>query len=462
MGTEKDKGIDAEVQRVMDLISQQEMYAWVSPKNLEKVAGICHREIFGEGNYLLRQGEESDRAYFVMNGEVRRLRTTIGSDQEHVVDRKSIGMAVNSLHHLGRDKVYASAVCTSPRCEAFCLLGGELEELLRKEPDLAREVIQSLQIEVRRQNKSLRAYKTPMLETKQRFVNVPACMIAAGTESYYRSALNAYLNYSLTGERGRLFPNMGVQVPTRIMYVLGFKSLRSMADIYVDARQYQNPTSVRLASVLAPGIIMCPVSSILEATNAGNLNPESMATRWMRGYLPRMMREVIFGVGLNQLSDVLEERLMGMHVVNKYVSNILGSLGAGIVAGYLSHVPHNLSTLKLVEPKTPYSSLFQKFVAKSVPDSARARINAIVPAFAAPLVTNSFAILFPRGCTIRTMQIVGTFIILNSTINFFDHYESKKLKTAVQAYLENNRHIFVQKIPGDSDDDDDDIPPPDY
>jgi hypothetical protein len=32
--------------------------------------------------------------------------------------------------------------------------------------------------------------------------------------------------------------------------------------------EYSSPTAVRLAAVIAPGIIMTPLSSILEATNA--------------------------------------------------------------------------------------------------------------------------------------------------------------------------------------------------
>ncbi|KAI9907849.1 hypothetical protein PsorP6_004104 [Peronosclerospora sorghi] len=55
---------------------------------------------------------------------------------------------------------------------------------------------------------------------------------------------------------------------------------------------------------------MTPVSSILEAFNAGKMNPESLSTRWIRGTATRMLREVIFGVGLNQLSDYFEERMM--------------------------------------------------------------------------------------------------------------------------------------------------------
>jgi len=39
------------------------------------------------------------------------------------------------------------------------------------------------------------------------------------------------------------------------------------------------------------------------------------------------------------------------------LANALGSLMAGVTAGYLSHVPHNMSTLKLLSPNKSYGQL---------------------------------------------------------------------------------------------------------
>ena len=135
---------------------------------------------------------------------------------------------------------------------------------------------------------------------------------------------------------------------------------------------------------------MTPVSSILEACNAGELssklmsiellnerslppppffffcskghsNPEPLYVRWIRGIIPRGLREVpfslnsfvfvfvvlsiiyfilnieqvIFGVGLNQLSDYCEERIPP-YIENTALRNAAGSLTAGIISGYLS------------------------------------------------------------------------------------------------------------------------------
>jgi hypothetical protein len=225
---------------------------------------------------------------------------------------------------------------------------------------------------------------------------------------------------------------MHVQVPTRISYICGFKVLRAKLDEHVDADAYSMPQLVRWATTLAPGIIMNPISSVLEASHAGHMNPEPMMTRWMRGVVPRCGREIIFGVGLNQMSDYFEERVQRWTGGDGMMANALGSLIAGVVSGYLSHVPHNLSTFKLLEPNIKYSQLYQKFVDKSVPPVLDRAVQHWPP-LSRTLTRSVLATLFPRGVMIRTTQIVGSFIILNGTINYLQLREHDKIQRAMNA-----------------------------
>ena len=228
------------------------------------------------------------------------------------------------------------------------------------------------------------------------------------------------------------------QVPVRIAYITGFKGLRTVLDQKIDADQFEYSESVRLATTLAPGIIMTPISSVLEATNAGHMNTEPMSTRWMRGVIPRCGREIIFGIGLNQLSDYLEERISpmltgnNMEKDNSMLANALGSLGAGVISGYFSHVPHNLSTLKLLEPHKSYRQLYPQFVAKSVPTALEDAIAGWnVSTQSKTMLRSVFATLLPRGVLIRTTQIVGSFMILNGTINYLQLREQTKIQRAL-------------------------------
>lgn len=199
-------------------------------------------------------------------------------------------------------------------------------------------------------------------------------------------------------------------------------------DREVRPEQYSHPDFVRFATMVAPGVLMTPVSSIIEACNAGHANPEPLLRRSTRGVLPRCGREILFGVGLNQLSDYFEERARSL-TPSPVAANLAGSLTAGVIAGYLSHVPHNLSTYKLMEPAKSYGQLFTKFVDSSVHEAA-------VPSFlsgrsrAAARV--GLAVLFPRGVVIRTAQIVGSFCILNAIINGMQATEQQRITTAMR------------------------------
>lgn len=299
--------------------------------------------------------------------------------------------------------------------------------LLHQHPDVLLGISAGLCEEIR---KGSRKYATPMLEQQQQEVNIPAVSIAAGIESYYRSAMNAVLNARLTGVKAELFPNMHVQVPTRIAYICGFKVLRSKLDSQVDAESYSMPQLVRWGTTLAPGIIMNPISSVLEASNAGHMNPEPMSTRWMRGVVPRCGREIIFGVGLNQMSDFFEERAQAWTGGDGMMANAIGSLIAGVVSGYLSHVPHNLSTFKLLQPNVRYPELYQQFVDKSVPPSVDQAVKNWSP-LSRTVARTALATIFPRGVMIRTGQIVGSFMILNGTINYLQLREYNKIQKAM-------------------------------
>lgn len=57
-----------------------------------------------------------------------------------------------------------------------------------------------------------------------------------------------------------------------------------------------------------------------------------MSVRWTRGLVPRAAREVIFSIGLNQVSDACEVAVP-QSVENKQLRNMLGSMTAGVLSG---------------------------------------------------------------------------------------------------------------------------------
>jgi hypothetical protein len=318
------------------------------------------------------------------------------------------GRAIGAYHVLRQDAAAATSKCKTPVL-AYRMEASVLSKVLA-DPEVSLDVMYSLNKEIRRHMNML---QTPLLEQHAKPTPIFATSVAAAIESFYRSALNAFLNAKLTGQAPTsLFPNMHVQVPTRVAYINGFKGIRHFLEKNVDADEFSNPKMVRFGLTIMPGIIMTPVSSMLEACNAGHMNPEPLHTRWIRGLAPRAVREIIFGIGLNQLSDYFEERIPLDDTQNPALKNALGSMGAGVVSGYFSHVPHNISTLKLMNPQKSYLRHLKDLI-----NHAESRVpNNIQAPRARWIAATMLAFLFPKGLFIRTSQIVGSFIILNGTI----------------------------------------------
>ena len=80
-----------------------------------------------------------------------------------------------------------------------------------------------------------------------------------------------------------------------------------------------------------------------------------MATRWMRGLVPRAAREVIFGIGLNQLSDYCEERVpdfVGKFFPPKPISSILFIFSITIL--YFLFSPSHITVPMLSQEPSEY------------------------------------------------------------------------------------------------------------
>ena len=123
-----------------------------------------------------------------------------------------------------------------------------------------------------------------------------------------------------------MFPNMTVQIPTRMLYINGFKLLRQAFDDALRSDDRETHAYESLVPALLPGVLMTPVSSILEACNAEYANPEPLLRRAARGATFRCGREVIFGLGLNNLADYCEERVPRDVANSKLARNALGSV----------------------------------------------------------------------------------------------------------------------------------------
>lgn len=433
---------EADVTQATELLGGAAMFKNVGAAGLATLVGRMEKKTYSKGEYIVEQGTATDRFWVMAEGHARRLRQDARGTKQ-VVDTKACGGTISSLSVAGGAATFATARCVTASCTAYTMSRGAFLHELRKHPAIAESVIDSLSAALRVKNR----YKTPLLQQRRADVNYVAVSVAASVEAYYRSALNSVLNQRLSGVSSPYFPNMHVQIPVRVMYIAGFKGLRSLFDRNFDTEQIHDKTkrvTARVALTVAPGVVMTPISGILEASNAGHANPEPLMKRSFRGFLPRAGREIIFGIGLNQLSDYFEERYRNFFS-NSLLANSAGSMTAGVVAGYLSHVPHNISTYRLLNPAESYRDIFRKFVDKSAPDKFVPK--GLPDAMRGPLRT-AMACLFPRGVVVRTVQICGSFVILNGVINLIEKDQERKMQRSLQA--DDDLILELDEMPSES------------
>jgi hypothetical protein len=185
----------------------------------------------------------------------------------------NIGSSFGSLHVLRKDKSHSTIEVTEDNSTVYCLNSDQvcartrartplarcdavqLSEILNKDNELALDVIWSLGMEIRTLTK---IHRTPLLKQREKKTHHPVITtsVASGFESFYRSALNSILNQRLSGVKAPLFPNMHIQVPTRVLYINGLKGLRRNLEKY-NPNEYSNPGLARVAIAVAPGPLVC-------------------------------------------------------------------------------------------------------------------------------------------------------------------------------------------------------------
>lgn len=389
--------------RALQALKSTVMFMGASEEELEPLVGAMELVEFRAGDMLVRQDcDLRDEAYIIYSGEVRRWISEQG--RKHLASTfcsRSVGL----LHLYNRaERSRFNAECAT-NVVAFRLKKEDIDKAIERHPHLAHSIIKDLSFYIRQSSKSL---STPLLEQRGYRSSLTVVSLAASVESFYRSFMNALINRAVTGQSCPFFPNMHIQVPVRVIYINGMKQCRS----YFDNQQQGllgNPNAwlYQLMYAMMPGLVMCPFSSVLEASNATN-NTEPMTWRWTRGYAPRMAREVLFAIGMNQAADFFTERWGSVITQSDGLRGAMGNVSAGLCAGYLSHLPHNLSTKKLYAPTRSYQELFEELWRRDV-----ARVPTWCPAPMVDMAAKAITVLFPVGVVRRSMQICGTFMIIN-------------------------------------------------
>ena len=195
------------------LLAEAEMFQKVPPHHRKELIKQMKLRELGKYETLLRQGDPSDRFFLIESGEVQRTNKNPEDGKARTVEFAMKAKSVNSMRILSGEPVFATVRCVSEKCRVYEMQREDFLKTLNEKPEITVAIAEGLCEQLRIGSKK---YATPLLEQQQQEINVPAVAIAAGIESYYRSALNAMLNTRLTGVKAELFPNMHVQARREI------------------------------------------------------------------------------------------------------------------------------------------------------------------------------------------------------------------------------------------------------
>lgn len=98
-----------------------------------------------------------------------------------------------------------------------------------------------------------------------------------------------------------------------------------------------------------------------------------------------------------------------------------------MACGYLSHVPHVLSTLKMLNPAKSYAQHAQDVVKGSY-----RRVPRVVPQNLRWGVAGALALVAPVGLMVRTTQIAGSFVIINGLITVMNSPDRRPASAALR------------------------------
>lgn len=387
---------------------------------LDEIASKMQRKVYPPGMMLKEEDTPWDRpVMFFASGRLHRWTEKDGIFQRvRSMDPYSLGS-----FHLLLDENTRFNVRTDTEVVAYELTRADFNELIESYPQILLPVARALANHIR--SEETRHETTGLMEQRGATYSAKgnkaktaytATAMACFVESFYRSMMNSFLNSQLSGRpMGPVhtwFPSMHIQIPTRILYITGLKELRRIFGEIDTRDRLVSQSTLNMLLAFAPGIIMTPMSSVLEATHSQG-NKEPMRQRVWRGASTRVVRELLFGVGINQLSDYCREQVPSS-IQNQHLRTAMGSIVSGILSGYVSQIPHNLSTMKLLEPHRSYHDLWWQLARQSekrVPDFVAEKMR--------PAVGTVLALAMPTGCLRRSLQIGGSFIIINGLIYSF-------------------------------------------
>eukprot|EP01065_Artemidia_motanka_P030204 TRINITY_DN36216_c0_g1_i1.p1 TRINITY_DN36216_c0_g1~~TRINITY_DN36216_c0_g1_i1.p1 ORF type:complete len:456 (+),score=131.53 TRINITY_DN36216_c0_g1_i1:59-1426(+) len=401
-----------------DTLRRTLAFSRVCESGLRQIASVCERKVFAEGDHIVHAGDTLDAAYVIVTGQVRRREEDL-SEVALTLETATAGLRLSigtlSLHSADplQTQYPRDAVC-STAVVAYRIDAAKYRDLLRQHPALAIGVIESVSTHI---NKSDAIPRTALLAQQARPVPTAVTALAAVLEAGYRLMAHVLHTHrfatpadlpkaSSQMERASAAAgNIAVTTGARAVFIFAAKRLRETF-----AGGPEASTAAQIGAAVAPGVVLAPLSGWLEARRkAGPWAAPRMRTDWSHGFCARAVRDGLFTLGMNQLSDFFEERCPSDW--DPTVRVVAGSAASGVVVGYATHIPHMLCSMKLRYPTCTYSDLFQRYARE-----AEGRLPKQLPPRLSGPAAAALAVLMPTGVVSRCAQLVVTFGLVNGVL----------------------------------------------
>ena len=143
----------ASVDETVRLLAATEVFGEVEPRELEEVAKVAVPRSWDRGQVIFREGDVGDTCYLLRTGAVVLTREHQDGRMVALAELRA-GMLFGELAMFRGETRSATAEVVEP-ASAVALLAGDVQRLIRRNPDLALKLLASLAERVSRTNERL-------------------------------------------------------------------------------------------------------------------------------------------------------------------------------------------------------------------------------------------------------------------------------------------------------------------
>jgi CRP-like cAMP-binding protein len=122
-----------------ELLRQTDLFQGLTPDELGKITGISAKESHGAAAVVFEEGQEGEKFYLILKGEVRISKMIPGVGEEALVILKK-GSYFGEMSLIDNQPRSAHAICNKPS-ELMVIERGDFEKLLSKDKELAYKLL---------------------------------------------------------------------------------------------------------------------------------------------------------------------------------------------------------------------------------------------------------------------------------------------------------------------------------